>query len=58
MALKFIYLSPTPPPQKIYKLAQEIQKLDNKKNLLKKNAHIWIIKKNLDKSKIQFKQKQ
>ena len=31
MALKFIYLSSL--PQKIYKLTQEIQQIDNKKNL-------------------------
>ena len=31
MALKFIYL--TSLPQKIYKLTQEIQQIDNKKNL-------------------------
>ena len=28
--------------QKIYKLNQEIQQIDNKKNF-KKNSHIWII---------------
>ena len=31
LALKFIYLAPS--PQKIYKLTQEIQQIDNKKNL-------------------------
>ena len=31
VALKFIYLSSL--PQKIYKLTQEIQQIDNKKNL-------------------------
>ena len=49
LVLKFIYLAP--PSQKIYKMTQEIQQINNKKNLLKKkNAHIQIIRKSLAKS--------
>ena len=45
LALKFIYLAPL--PKKIYKLTQEIQQIDNKKNLYKKKCSYPDNKKNL-----------
>ena len=45
LALKFIYLAPL--PKKIYKLTQEIQQIDNKKNLYKKICSYPDNKKNL-----------